>query len=59
MRSAILKKLITDKKERYARGVAMICDKCNKKLQYVRDVVGDPFMYCPDCCQVWVERVNK
>jgi len=35
----------------------MICEKCNKKLQYVRDVVGDPFMYCPDCCQVWVERV--
>ena len=39
-------------------GIKMICEKCNKKLQYVRDVVGDPFMYCPDCCQVWVERVN-
>jgi len=35
----------------------MICEKCNKKLMHVKDVVGDPFMYCPDCCQVWVERV--
>jgi len=25
----------------------------------VRDVVGDPFMYCPECCQVWVERVKQ
>jgi len=36
----------------------MICEKCNKKLAYVRDVVGDPFMYCPDCCQVWVEMTR-
>ena len=33
----------------------MICEKCIKKLQYVRDVVGDPFMYCPMCNRVWVE----
>jgi len=33
----------------------MICEKCNKKLAYVKDVVGDPFMYCPDCRQVWVD----
>jgi uncharacterized C2H2 Zn-finger protein len=33
----------------------MICEKCNKKLKYVRDVVGDPFMYCPTCSQVFAE----
>jgi len=33
----------------------MICEKCNKKLAYVKDVVGDPFMYCPTCLRVWVE----
>jgi len=36
----------------------MICEKCNKKLMYVRDVVGDPFMYCPDCRSVWVEMTG-
>jgi Zn-finger nucleic acid-binding protein len=33
----------------------MICDKCNKKLRHVKDVVGDPFMYCTECRRVWVE----
>ena len=37
----------------------MICEKCNKKLMYVRDSWDDPFLYCPDCCQVWVERVKQ
>ena len=37
----------------------MICEKCNKQLVYLRDVVGDPFMYCPECLQVWVETQDK
>jgi predicted nucleic acid-binding Zn ribbon protein len=36
----------------------MICDKCNKKLKYVRDVVDDPFMFCPGCLKVWAEVKN-
>ena len=37
----------------------MICEKCNKKLAYVRDVVDDPFMYCPVCSRVWVESKSN
>ena len=35
----------------------MICEKCNKKLRYVKDVVGDPFMYCTECRGVWIQRM--
>ena len=36
----------------------MICEKCNKKLVYLRDVVDDPFMYCPMCNRLWAEVKN-
>ena len=34
----------------------MICDKCQKQLKYARDVVDDPFMYCPTCLCVYIEK---
>jgi len=34
----------------------MICEECNKQLRHVKDVVGDPFMYCTDCRRVWISR---
>jgi len=37
----------------------MICEKCNKKLVYLKDVVDDPFMYCPVCFQVWAEMKKE
>jgi len=34
----------------------MICEKCNKKLRHVKDVVGDPFMYCTECRGVYIDN---
>jgi len=37
----------------------MICEECNKKLLYLKDVVDDPFMYCTNCLRVWVEMKKE